>query len=271
MEAHRRPVVTQNNQQLVFVGGLHKSGTSFVHRCLAGHPRVSGFRDTGVWEDEGQHLQTVFRSAAKHGGAGRFGFDPEAHLTETSDLVSEENRDRLLAEWGKHWDRRADVWVEKSPPNLIRGRFLQALFPEAVFVVVMRHPAAMAVACQKFTRSTYQSAIRHWVICHELAADDAAHLQRLAVIHYERFVADPDGELERVFELIGLEPYRTGEAVRHGSNDSYLRQFRSSANPLRAIDRRLAIRQSESSVERFGYSLVDLTRVPSSPGIHAPV
>ena len=60
-----------NRRQLVFVGGLHRSGTSLVHRCLAGHPRVSGFRDTGVWEDEGQHLQTVYRPAAAHGGPGQ--------------------------------------------------------------------------------------------------------------------------------------------------------------------------------------------------------
>src|SRR4051812_31203825 len=55
-------------QRLVFVGGLHRSGTSLVHRCLADHPRASGFRNTGVWEDEGQHLQTVYRPAGSHGG-----------------------------------------------------------------------------------------------------------------------------------------------------------------------------------------------------------
>jgi hypothetical protein len=253
----------------VFVGGLHRSGTSLVHRCLAEHPRASGFRNTGVWEDEGQHLQTVYRPAAAHGGPGRFGFDPEAHLTETSNLVSDESRDRLLAEWGPRWNPRADVWVEKSPPNLIRGRFLQALFPDAVFVLVMRHPAAIAVAGQKLVRSSYQSAIRHWVRCHEIAADDATHLRRVDVIHYERFVADPDRELQRAFELMGLEPHRTVELMRCGSNDSYFGQFRSSANPLRAIDRRLAIRESESGVERFGYSLVDLTRAPNAPCIRA--
>jgi len=45
--------------RIVFVAGLHRSGTSLVHRCLAAHPDVSGFADTGVPEDEGQHLQTV--------------------------------------------------------------------------------------------------------------------------------------------------------------------------------------------------------------------
>ena len=44
----------------VFVGGLHRSGTSLLARSLEAHPSVSGFRDTGVPEDEGQHLQSVY-------------------------------------------------------------------------------------------------------------------------------------------------------------------------------------------------------------------
>ena len=81
-----------DGKTLVFVGGLHRSGTSLLHRCLAEHPDASGFRGTGVPEDEGQHLQSVYRPARAHGGPGRFGFDPGAHLTEESPLVSDENR-----------------------------------------------------------------------------------------------------------------------------------------------------------------------------------
>ena len=134
----------------------------------------------------------------------------------------------------------------------------------------MRHPAVIAVAGQKLARSTYRSSIRHWVRCHEIAAEDAGHLRRVIVMHYERFVVDPDAELERAFGLIGLEPHRTGAQVHRGSDDAYFRHFSSSANPLRAVDRRLAIRESESGVRRFGYSLVDLERVPASREIHAP-
>ena len=65
----------------------------------AEHPDASGFRDTGVPEDEGQHLQSVYRPARAHGGPGRFGFDPGAHLTEDSPLVTDENRARLAADW----------------------------------------------------------------------------------------------------------------------------------------------------------------------------
>ena len=47
------------DHRLVFVGGLHRSGTTPLTRCLAAHAQISGFAHTGVEEDEGQHLQTV--------------------------------------------------------------------------------------------------------------------------------------------------------------------------------------------------------------------
>ena len=34
--------------------------------------------------------------------------------------------------------------VEKSPPNIVRMRYLQALFPRASFVMILRHPVVVA-------------------------------------------------------------------------------------------------------------------------------
>ena len=57
---------------LVFVGGLHRSGTTPLARALSAHPDISGFSNTGVPEDEGQHLQDVYPPAYVLGGPGRF-------------------------------------------------------------------------------------------------------------------------------------------------------------------------------------------------------
>jgi hypothetical protein len=253
--------------RLVFVCGLHRSGTSLIHRCLAAHPEVSGFHDTDVPEDEGQHLQTVYPPAYRYGGAGLFGFDPAARLTETSPLVSPDSRERLLREWGVHWRPGAAVGIEKSPPNLIRTRFLQALFPTAAFVVVLRHPVAVAGATRKGRRKRlgYLPLIRHWVACHSILAADAPHLHNVQVVRYERFVADPDAELARLHASIGLEPHPSGEPVRQRINDAYFARWKGTRNPLRRIDRSRAVTRCESDVRRFGYSLVDLELVEDVP------
>jgi hypothetical protein len=252
---------------IVFVGGLHRSGTSLVHRCLASHPQVSGFSGTGVEEDEGQHLQTVYPPAKRFGGPGKFGFRAEAHLTEGSPLVSASSRDRLMAEWGRHWDLSRPVLVEKSPPNLIRTRFLQALFPESHQIVVLRHPIAVACATRKWSHTSYTSLIEHWLACHETLLADLPHVRRLMVIRYEDFVARPDGALAAAFRFIGIEPQPSGLSVRTGVNDAYFDRWGGPRwNPLRRSDAARAVERFSERVARFGYSL----HTPAATGALPP-
>jgi Sulfotransferase family len=250
-----RPGTLGERHRLVFVGGLHRSGTTPLTRWLAEHPEVSAFRDTGVWEDEGQHLQDLYRPAADHGGPGRFARDPDAHLTESSELVSPRARERLIAAWAPHWDLSRPVLVEKSPPNMIRTRFLQALFPDARFIVVIRHPVAVAYATRKWTRTSIASLIEHWLHAHELLLADAQAVDRLALVHYENLIADPDRELGRVFRFVGLQPIARDWGVKPGLNDAYLRRWGSGRDPLRSLRARRLEQRYGPRLERFGYGL----------------
>ena len=252
------PVATPGS--LVFVGGLHRSGTSLVHRWLAAHPDVTGFSGTGVPEDEGQHLQTVFLPDHRFDGAGRFAFDPAAHLTEHSALVSPENRARLASEWGRYWRPGAAVGVEKSPANLIRARFLQAFFPEAVFVMVLRHPVAVAGATRKGRRRalSYSALVHHWVVAHTILARDASGIRNLHVVRYEHLVADPQASLAPVFAAVGLRP-PPPPRPQTNLNGEYFDDWQA-RTPLRRYDRRRAIARWEPFVRHYGYSLTDLHR-----------
>ena len=66
-------------------------------RTIAAHPDVSAFAGTGVPEDEGQHLQTVYPKPSARQQAGRFAFVRGAHLTERSPLVTTESRRTLFS------------------------------------------------------------------------------------------------------------------------------------------------------------------------------
>ena len=101
------------NHRFIFVCGLHRSGTSILFKSLRDHPEVSGFHNTNSPEDEGMHLQTVYKPSGAYGGAGKFGFNPELHLTEASPLVTEENRKKLFEEWTPYWDLSKQYLLEK--------------------------------------------------------------------------------------------------------------------------------------------------------------
>lgn len=234
----------------IFIGGLHRSGTSLVHRLLRAHPGVAGFERTGVPEDEGQHLQDTLPTARSLGGPGRFGFRRGAHLTEHSPLAVPATRDALLAAWGPLWTGAAEHRVEKSPPNLLRFRLLQALFPEAVFVAVVRHPLAVALATQRMRRlyrlRSVRSLLEHWLACQERFELDRPHLRRLHVVRYEELVADPAAAWSALLESCGLEYAPLGEEVQDGADARHarrwarLRRLPWVAGPVMSRERRVA-------------------------------
>jgi hypothetical protein len=92
------------NNQFIFLGGLHRSGTSLLHEIIREHPKISGFSGTGVPEDEGQHLQTIYKPAKAFGGPGRFAFSKRAHMNEFHPLATEENAKAVFQQWSTYFD-----------------------------------------------------------------------------------------------------------------------------------------------------------------------
>jgi hypothetical protein len=208
------------DREFIFIGGLHRSGTSVLSRLLREHPDVSGFSGTGVPEDEGQHLQTVFPPAKAHGGPGRFAFDVASHLCEASPLVTTENRLLLSAQWATHYDLGKRFLLEKSPPNLIRARFLQALFPRSRFVFIVRHPLAVALATQKWSKTSLVELLLHWHMAHAVLRNDLIHLKRFMIVRYEDVVADQQKAIGDICRFAGLASFMPREKVAD-HNHSY--------------------------------------------------
>ena len=242
----------------VFIAGLHRSGTSVLFKSLKEHPAVSGFDATGVMEDEGQLLQNVYPPARAYGGPGKFGFHPDAHLTETSPLATVANANALFRQWAPLWDLTKPVLIEKSPPNLIRTRFLQALYPNSFFIVILRHPIAVSYATQKWSGTQLHSLLRHWIVCHRIFEADRPFLRRVLTLKYEHFVSDPSGVLARILRILGLPCGATSTPVHSGVNNTYLARWRDrQGKPLKRAYLTGLELMYEASVRHFGYSLND--------------
>ena len=214
---HKPPLLktpSLDGHRFLFFAGLHRSGTSVLHRLLRHHPATAGIHDAGVPEDEGQFLQTVFPTGRFFGASGHFAFSPGAHLTEASDLVSARNREKLLREWGAYYDLGKPVYLEKSPPNVIRSRFFQELFPESRFVFILRHPVAVAMATRKWAKSSPMELLMHWYLAHRILFDDLRFLRDYMVFRYEDFVLDPQLYCDEICRFAEIEPIGVAEQVK---------------------------------------------------------
>jgi sulfotransferase family protein len=266
-----------SGQQMVFVGGLHRSGTTPLARALATHPQISGLTGTPAKEDEGQHLQDVYPKIRAYGGMGRFANAPAAHLTEASPLVSTASAARLLAAWSRYWDAEKPYLLEKSPSNIIMARFLQALFPDSHFIMVIRHPVVVALAMQKWNpplvarngrrRVSFPGLVAHWVRAHDILRKDADHLRSLHVVRYEDLVSDPERELGQVQQQLGLSAPIPVSGIRAGLSNVYAQQWTAmeSGNPLQRWARRRVETRLAAGIARHGYDVHDLDRRTAWP------
>jgi hypothetical protein len=171
----------------VFVGGLHRSGTTTLGSLIARSCGYGSFKDTKSLMDEGQRLQSVLPTDQAYGGIGELCLWYKAR----GEIVDAGRIDAMLREWAI--DPQARGFVEKSPINFLRIRALAAALEDAHFFVIVRHPMAVLLASQKWSRVSPALCMAN-CRCHfrEVRAlmQDPALASRVTCVHYERLDND---------------------------------------------------------------------------------
>ena len=227
----------------LFIGGLHRSGTTLIAGSVEAHPDVRGLSHAPVPEGEGVFLQGAILHDAAAGVPGRFAEDSAMHLIEGCRYDTLETRDRLRSDWDA-WFPDGGAWrVEKSPVNLLRPRLYQQLFPASQFLFVLRHPLAVARATAKWSDRSEADLIGHWDTAHSLLLQDLPHLHNWMIVRFEDFCDDPGAELSRIAAFLRLDGIELSREVGSAMNAGYFAE-----GPA----------QAESVLgERFGYAMDD--------------
>lgn len=244
-------------RKIVFIGGLHRSGTTKLNSIISHSGGVAG-----IITDEGVNLQKVCKKPKEINGPGRFVFHEEGPLDEHSNLVSPLNRERLLKAWTPFWDADESVWCEKSPPNLIRMRFLQALFPEAYFINIVRHPIAVSLATNKWTQTSGEELLEHWIRAHQIYQRDRILINNELSIGYEYFAKNPEqviAEIERFLDIkINYDQSFKNKNEKYFNSWLAPNHWEGTKNTYREQ----LIDKYEQEINQLGYSLIDLKRHP---------
>lgn len=208
---------TRPPMRYLFIGGLHRSGTSLVNRLANRLPGAGGIEGSSAPENEGVYLQGAIPHTAQSGRPMYFATNPQEYMTEAHPLNTLETRLRLEHDWAP-WFAPDLTWrIEKSPVNLTRMRLLQQLFPMSQFVVMLRHPEAVAASVASWVDDTPTALIDHWLAAYEQVLQDLPYLHAVLCLRYEDVVADPDRTLRQLAAFLQGPETPLCEAISDGN------------------------------------------------------
>jgi tetratricopeptide (TPR) repeat protein len=191
-----------SSAQPVFVVGMPRSGTTLVEQMIASHARGGGAGEL----PEIPRIATELVPGKKKRGSKkqlREGLTPEAQ--------AEYVRGYLEILQSGHED--VDRIVDKMPANSLYLGLIDALFPNATIIHVIRHPLDICMSCYtqqfKFLEwsnqfstiadmyTLYRQMMAYW---HKVLPEG-----RIVDVHYEQLTGDPEGEGARMLDACGLE------------------------------------------------------------------
>jgi hypothetical protein len=180
----------------VFVLGCPRSGTTLLRLCLDSHPNVSCGPETHFLADLERMTEARWRNLR------RFGLSRADWMGRLAALV-----DGFQGDYARSRGKRR--WADKTPAYTLSVDFIDALFPEALFLHIVRD--AHDVVQSHRERWGYRAALRataEWPTYVRAAHRAGARLgdARYLELRYEALVESPEPTLRRVFAFLG-EPW----------------------------------------------------------------
>src|SRR5215471_2086366 len=203
-------------QAAICIAGAHRSGTSMVTRLLHCCGLELGPKSElmppqadnpdGFWE----HLGFVALNDQllnELGGAWDLppGADEDFLTTRLDPLRL---KARLLIE---KFDS-ASVWGWKDPRNSLTLPFWWQLLPGLKTIVIVRNPLEVAHSMKERNGTSYSFGLRLWEIYNRRVLEETNGKERL-ITYYDNFFQDPELELRRLTDFIGLPNAKTSVAA----------------------------------------------------------
>jgi tetratricopeptide (TPR) repeat protein len=187
----------------VFIVGFPRSGTTLLEQMLDAHPALQSM-------DERPFFNLLADQLADHG------INVPADLGKLDQLACDELRKGYLimacSKIERRWGSRL---VDKNPLNMLWLPMIHRLFPNASFILALRHPADVLVSnyMQNYRASVLAAAAesmeglaRAYVTAMECWLHHVEVFKpHVMVSRYEQLVADPAAQTRRIGDFLGLD------------------------------------------------------------------
>ena len=192
----------------VFIVGMHRSGSTLLEQMLSCHPAIEGTAEL-------PHLNQLMREVKRD--AHLAGHSVEERIASLDAAATRALGEDYLARAAAHRHTDKPMFLDKMPDNWVHIGFIRLILPKAKIIDVRRHPMACGFSNfrQLYASGVEQSySLEHWGRYYRAYLDFIGHVEAatpgaILRVLYERLVDDPEHELSRVCDHLGIAFDRT--------------------------------------------------------------
>ena len=189
-----------------FIVGCNNSGTSLLYSILEKTEQVSAFKN------EGQIYTNMLKRANKRGHERVWTeYLDELRLTEDD---SGGCYPRLLHDWMRELSVPINnLIIEKTTANAVRMRWLQSVFPNSIFIGVVRNGYAITEGIIRKGGKSARRGAFHWNLVNKIMLEDAIKVNNFLLLKYEDLTDESEVTASKLAEFLDLDKYKIIEAM----------------------------------------------------------
>lgn len=195
---------------IFFVVGCYNSGTTVIKNAISLHP------DVAIAPIEGDRLTSALSSYETGGW-------PRCLFGNCNEVIADRRHGKVEANlfWSdlRPWVDSHKYFLEKSISNTVRIPLLRKAFPGTRFICVVRDVEGVIQGIRRRSRphdlarkilgtSEYPRDLltRQWRFFYSLVLQDTNAEKDVYFCSYEKFIAEPQAEVAKLYEFLGLSP-----------------------------------------------------------------
>ncbi len=183
----------------IFIIGAMGSGTTLLRLMLDSHENIAIPHETGFMRSY-RAMEFIPFKWTGWNWTKRLGWTPEERDRELAALY-----DRFFSRYAEQ--HGAQRWGEKTPLHTWHVGAMKRLFPDAVFVAMVRHPGASTASnVRRFKQEVRWSATHYDRYSREVARVAAKYPRRFVVLRYEDLLLRTEPALRELLDWLG-EPW----------------------------------------------------------------
>ena len=228
----------------IFVVGTMRSGSTLFRLILDAHPNIAISEETGFMGGLAAAKQIP------NWARGRNWFERLGFSEQEFDVRLREFYAGMFERYARSQGK--DRWGEKTPFHSAHIEQMATIFPDAVFVAIVRHPGAVAQSLVEKFHYEASDAVTYWTSTNKEILRRGIELadDRFALLRYEDLVEHPEETLRELVDFLD-EPW-SDDLLRHNDVQAARGTPRISAGSTRtrdAISTQLAHRWADSMAD----------------------